>query len=222
MPLRTAGYQFPALLRQQVLDELEVSGRVSFHPSARWREQYLGYTESCEISGRRADCASVFFSPPMLVYLQEDLPHEAIQGADPIVSLPSSELGLFERSFRDDALFPAILRLFNFWTRRPSVQFCWHFGFALLRALSLTRRNRIACVFRAVCLGNYTFFRWQGRLPPSATQAVRSSSSVTFVNLLRSTAIKLPATGTSQTQERMGTTSRPTTRQRASSQCWLQ
>ena len=34
---------FPGLLRQQVLDGLEVSGRVSFHISAWWREQYLGY-----------------------------------------------------------------------------------------------------------------------------------------------------------------------------------
>ena len=46
VPLWTAlpgPIHFPGLLRQQVLDGLEVSGRVCVHISALWREQCLGY-----------------------------------------------------------------------------------------------------------------------------------------------------------------------------------
>ena len=60
---------------------------------------------------------------------------------------------------------------------------------------SLTRRTRIACAFHAVCFGNYTFFQWQGRLPPAATKPVRSSTSFTVESLLRSAAVKLLARG---------------------------
>ena len=88
-----------------------------------------------------------------------------------------------------------------------SVQFCWHFGFALLRALSY-KKDPDRLVSRAACLGNYTFSI--GRINCHrfrvATKAVRSSSSVTVENLLRSTAVQLPAPG--------GAPSWPATRQR--------
>ena len=61
-------------------------------------------------------CLSVFL-PPLL--LQQDLPHQASQGAVPVVSRPFSELGYLEGSFRDEASFLAFRRLFNFWTRHP-------------------------------------------------------------------------------------------------------
>ena len=100
------------------------------------------YTRCCETSGWRADCASVFFLPPLL--LQKDLPHQASQGAVPVVSWPFSELGYLDGSFRDEASFLAFRRLFNFCMDKTprvqlkvfSAQFCWHLGFALLRALS--------------------------------------------------------------------------------------
>ena len=61
-------------------------------------------------------CLSVF-PPPLL--LQQDLPHQASQGAGPVVSWPFSELGYLEGSFRDEASFLAFRRLCNFWTRHP-------------------------------------------------------------------------------------------------------
>ena len=86
-------------------------------------------------------CLSVFL-PPLL--LQKDLPHQASQGAVPVVSWPFSELGYLDGSFRDEASFLAFRRLFNFCMDKTprvqlkvfSAQFCWHLGFALLRALS--------------------------------------------------------------------------------------
>ena len=60
-------------------------------------------------------CLSVFL-PPKLFCLQEDLQHEANQGAVPVVSWPSSELGCLTGSCRDEASFLACLRLFHFWT----------------------------------------------------------------------------------------------------------
>ena len=116
VPLWTAGSQFPGLPRQQVLDKLEVSGRVSTFPRGGGSSIWV-YTRCCETSGWRADCASVFFSH--LCFLQKDLPHQASQGSVPVVSWPFSELGYLEGSFRDEASFLAFRRLFNFWTRHP-------------------------------------------------------------------------------------------------------
>ena len=144
------------------------------------------FTRCCETSGWHADCASVFFSR-----LCKGQLHQASQGAVPVVSWPFSELGYLEGSFRDEASFLAFLRRFNFWTMGQlkvcSAQFCWHFGFARLRVL--------LCAFHAVCFGNYTFFQWQGRLPPAATKPGRSIASFTVESLLRSAAVKLPAPG---------------------------
>ena len=63
-------------------------------------------------------CLSVFL-PPKLFCLQEDLQHEANQGAVPVVSWPSSELGCLTGSCRDEASFLGCLRLLHFWTRYP-------------------------------------------------------------------------------------------------------
>ena len=63
-------------------------------------------------------CLSVFL-PPKFFCLQEDLQHEANQGAVPVVSWPSSELGCLTGSCRDEASFLGCLRLFHFWTRYP-------------------------------------------------------------------------------------------------------
>ena len=60
MPLWTAGSQFPGLPLQQVLDKLEVSGRVSTFPRGGGSSIWF-YTKCCETSGWRDDCASVFF-----------------------------------------------------------------------------------------------------------------------------------------------------------------
>ena len=75
-------------------------------------------------------CLSVFL-PPTLFCLQEDLQHEANQGAVPVVSWPSSELGCLSGSCRDEASFLACLRLFHFWTRYPGTAEAF-FGAVLL------------------------------------------------------------------------------------------
>ena len=75
-------------------------------------------------------CLSVFL-PPKLFCLQEDLQHEANQGAVPVVSWPSSELGCLTGSCRDEASFLACLRLFHFWTRYPGTAQAF-FGAVLL------------------------------------------------------------------------------------------
>ena len=75
-------------------------------------------------------CPSVFL-PPKLFCLQEDLQHEANQGAVPVVSWPSSELGCLSGSCRDEASFLACLRLFHFWTRYPGTAEAF-FGAVLL------------------------------------------------------------------------------------------
>ena len=62
-------------------------------------------------------CLSVFL-PPKLFCLQEDLQHEANQGAVPVVSWPSSELG-------------CLSVLFHFWTRYPGTAEAF-FGAVLL------------------------------------------------------------------------------------------
>ena len=68
-----------------------------------------------------------------------------------------------------------------------SAQFCWHFGFALLRALSYKKDpGRLCFSCSLLCFGNYTFFQRQGRLPPAATKSVRSISSFTVESLLLS------------------------------------
>ena len=75
-------------------------------------------------------CLSVFL-PPKLFCLQEDLQHEANQGAVPVVSWPSSELGCLSGSCRDEASFLGCLRLFHFWTRYPGTAEAF-FGAVLL------------------------------------------------------------------------------------------
>ena len=75
-------------------------------------------------------CLSVFL-PPKLFCLQEDLQHEANQGAVPVVSWPSSELGCLTGSCRDEASFLGCLRLFHFWTRYPGTAEAF-FGAVLL------------------------------------------------------------------------------------------
>ena len=75
-------------------------------------------------------CLSVFL-PPKLFCLPEDLQHEANQGAVPVVSWPSSELGCLTGSCRDEASFLACLRLFHFWTRYPGTAEAF-FGAVLL------------------------------------------------------------------------------------------
>ena len=102
-------------------------------------------------------CLSVYL-PPKLFCLQEDLQHEANQGAVPVVSWPSSELGCLSGSCRDEASFLACLRLFHFWTRYPgqlkhfSAQFCWHFGSALLRALSYKKDPGRLCMLSSLLM----------------------------------------------------------------------
>ena len=75
-------------------------------------------------------CLSVFL-PPKIFCLQEDLQHEANQGAVPVVSWPSSELGCLTGSCRDEASFLGCLRLFHFWTRYPGTAEAF-FGAVLL------------------------------------------------------------------------------------------
>ena len=139
-------------------------------------------------------CLNVFL-PPLL--LQKDLLHQASQEAVPVVSWPFSELGYLEGSFRDEASFLAFLRCFNFWTRHPataeglSAQFCWHFGFALLRA----QKDPDRLCFSRSLLRKLHLLPRQGRLPPAATKPVRSISSFTVESLLRSAAVKLPVPG---------------------------
>ena len=90
----------------------------------------MGHSWCCETSGWRADCLSVFL-PPKLFCLQEDLQHEANQGAVPVVSWPSSELGCLTGSCRDEASFLGCFRLFHFWTRYPGTAEAF-FGAVLL------------------------------------------------------------------------------------------
>ena len=92
LPLLTAGSQFPSLLRQQVLDELEVSGRVStFLHAVEGAVLGLHLVLRNQRMASRL-CHNVFLQP-MLLCLQEDLPHKASQGEDPILYWPPSELG---------------------------------------------------------------------------------------------------------------------------------
>ena len=147
-------------------------------------------------------CLSVFLPP---LFLQKDLPYQASQGSVPVVSWPFSELGYLEGSFRDEASFTRSLPFVDFSTSGQDTQgqlkvfyaqFCWHFGFALLRALSYKKDpGRLCFSCSLLSFGNYTFFQRQGRLPPAATKPVRSSSSFTVESLLRSAAVKLPAPG---------------------------
>ena len=93
-------------------------------------------------------CLSVFL-PPLL--LQKDLPQQASQGAVPVVSWPFSELGYLEGSFRDEASFLAFRRLLTSGQdtlgqlKVFSAQLGWHFGFALLRALSCKKDSGRLC-----------------------------------------------------------------------------
>ena len=75
-----------------------------------------------------------------------------------------------------------------------SAQFCWHFGSALLRALSYKTDPGRLCMLSSL-LWTLHLFPKQSRLPPIATKTVRSNSSAIVENLLRSTASKLPAPG---------------------------
>ena len=75
-------------------------------------------------------CLSAFL-PPKLFCLQEDLQHEANQGAVPVVRWPSSELGCLTGSCRDEASFLGCLRFFHFWTRYPGTAEAF-FGAVLL------------------------------------------------------------------------------------------
>ena len=168
-------------------------------------------------------CLSVFL-PPKLFCLQEDLQHEANQGAVPVVSWPSSELGCLTGSCREEASFLACLRLFHFWTRYPGTAEAF-FGavllalwFALLRALSYKKDPGRLCMLSSL-LWTLHLFQRQSRLPPTATKTVRSNSSAIVENLLRSTASKLPAPGNkSNTGEDGG--SYMAFGSKVSSQCW--
>ena len=129
------------------------------------------------------------FSPAFA--LQKDLLHQASQGAVPVVSWPFSEFGYLEGSFRDEAskfqlLDDTLGRLKVF-----SAQFCWHFGFELLRALSSSGRVDCHRLRRSRC----------DRLPPSLLKACCVAPLLSCQRL-----------GTSQTRERMGATLRLATR----------
>ena len=113
VPLWTAGSQFPGLLRQQVLDELEVSGRVSTFSrgggTSTWvtRLHLVLILRNKRIASRV--CHSVFLQP-MRLCLQKDLSHKASQGADPIQYWPPVTANLL----------PLVVRRFLVWdaTRR--------------------------------------------------------------------------------------------------------
>ena len=197
VPLWTDGSQFPGLPLQQVLDKVEVSGRVSTFPRGGGSSIWV-YTRCCETSGWRADCASVFFSH--LCFLQKDLPHQASQGSVPVVSWPFSELGYLEGGFRDEASFLAFRRLFNFWTRHPGTAegvFC-AVSLALWFCAStstLLQEGPGSPVLFMQSASETAPYSNCSRLPPAATKPVRSSSSFAVESLLRRAAVKLPAPG---------------------------
>ena len=76
-------------------------------------------------------CLSVFL-PPMLLYLQKDLLHQASQGAVPVASWPFSELGYFEGSFRLSrrGLVPCLSSTCQLLDRTPRDS--WQVGFGPL------------------------------------------------------------------------------------------
>ena len=209
-----AASQFPGLLRQQVL---EAEG---FPPFRAVKGAVLGLHRVLRNKRMaRRLCLSVFL-PPMLFCLQKDQPHEASQGADRIVCWASSEVGLKDAFETRPRFLPS--STFQLLGKTPkgklkvfSAQFCWHFGFALQRTLSHKKDpDRVA--FRAVCFGNDTCFSNGGVDCHRLRKAVRSSSSVTCLEPFAqhcSQAASGQRLGTSQIQERMGATSRPTTLQ---------
>ena len=132
-PLWSAGSQFPGLAANVAQDSNEVSGRVSTSPRGGRSTEGAVLGSLLVLRNQRMArrlCLSVFL-PPKLFCLQEDLQHEANQGAVPVVSWPSSELGCLTGSCRDEASFLGCLRLFHFWTRYPGTAEAF-FGAALL------------------------------------------------------------------------------------------
>ena len=161
----------------------------------------MGHSWCCETSGWRADCASVFFLPPKIFCLQEDLQHEANQGAVPVVSWPSSELGCLPGSCRDEASFLGCLRLFHFWTRYPgqlkhfSAQFCWYFWFCASASTLLQEGPRSPVHVEQSALDTTPFSK--GRVDCRRLRQRQCDRTPPHIveNLLRSTASKLPAPG---------------------------
>ena len=145
-------------------------------------------------------CLSVFL-PPKLFCLQEDLQHEANQGAVPVVSWPSSELGCLTGSCRDEASFLGCLRLFHFWTRYPGTAEAF-FGAVLLAlwfcasASTLLQEGPGSPVHVEQSALDTTPFS-KGRVDCRRLrqrQCDRTPSAI-VENLSRNTASKLPAPG---------------------------
>ena len=118
-----------------------------------------------------------------------------------------------------------VFELFHFWTRYPGTAEAF-FGAVLLAlwfcasASTLLQEGPGSPVHvEQSALDTTPFFQRQSRLPPTATKTVRSNSSAIVENLLRSTASKLPATGSKSNTGEDGC-SYMAFGSKVSSQCW--
>ena len=145
--------------------------------------------------------------------LQKDLPHQASQGAVPVVSWPFSELGYLEGSFRDEASFLAFRRLVNFWTRHPTTaEGLLALWFCASTSTLLQKGPGSPVLFMQSA--SETTSSSKGRVD---CHRLRQNQSDRVPPLLKAFCaaplLSWQRLGTSQTGERMGATLRPATRQ---------